>query len=88
MLRHLIICAILYFTPTLVVAQSNMVQPAILVADNVSIDQNRILQAQGNVEAFQGDIRLKASSVSYDQKSGALQIIGPITIQDLSLIHI
>jgi len=82
MLRHLIICAILYFTPTLVVAQSNMVQPAILVADNVSIDQNRILQAQGNVEAFQGDIRLKASSVSYDQKSGALQIIGPITIQD------
>ena len=82
MFRQLIICAILCFTPALVLAQSNTVQPAILVADNVSIDQNRVLQAQGNVEAFQGDIRLKASSVSYDQKSGALQIIGPITIQD------
>ena len=82
MFRQLIICAFLCITPALVLAQSNTVQPAILVADNVSIDQNRVLQAQGNVEAFQGDIRLKASSVSYDQKSGALQIIGPITIQD------
>ncbi|MDB4196765.1 LPS assembly protein LptD [Ascidiaceihabitans sp.] len=82
MFRQLIICAILCFTPALVLAQSNTLQPAILVADNVSIDQNRVLQAQGNVEVFQGDIRLKASSVSYDQKSGALQIIGPITIQD------
>ena len=82
MFRQLIICAILCFTPALVLAQSNTLQPAILVADNVSIDQNRVLQAQGNVEVLQGDIRLKASSVSYDQKSGALQIIGPITIQD------
>ena len=82
MFRQLIICAILYFTPALVLAQTNTVQPAVLVADNVSIDQNRVLQAQGNVEVFQGDIRLKASSVLYDQKAGALQIIGPITIQD------
>ena len=82
MFRQLIICAILCFTPAPVLAQTNTVQSAILVADNVSIDQNRVLQAQGNVEVLQGDIRLKASSVSYDQKSGALQIIGPITIQD------
>ena len=82
MFRQLLICAILCFTPAPVLAQTNTVQSAILVADNVSIDQNRVLQAQGNVEVLQGDIRLKASSVSYDQKSGALQIIGPITIQD------
>ncbi len=56
--------------------------PAVLVADDIRITQDRVLIASGNVEAFQGTTRLSASEVRYDQASGQLTIKGPITIED------
>ena len=55
--------------------------PAILIADSVFISNNNTLVAEGNVEALQGDIRLRASKITYDQSTGQMQITGPITIQ-------
>lgn len=52
--------------------------PAMLVADRVYITAQRTLIATGNVEAFQGDMRLRAQKISYDQASGTLEIEGPI----------
>lgn len=55
-------------------------QPAMLVADQVFITPDRTLVAKGNVEAFQGDIRLRAKTITFDQTTGTLQIEGPIRI--------
>lgn len=41
--------------------------PAMLVADRVFVTADRKLIAEGNVEAFQGDIRLRAQRI--DRKS-------------------
>ncbi|AHD01088.1 organic solvent tolerance protein [Leisingera methylohalidivorans DSM 14336] len=55
-------------------------QPAMLVADQVFITPSRILVAEGNVEAFQGNTRLRAQKITFDQTAGTLQIEGPIRI--------
>lgn len=55
-------------------------QPAMLVADRVFITPERTLVASGHVEAFQGDVRLKAQKITYDQSNGTLEIEGPIRI--------
>ena len=55
-------------------------QPAMLVADQVFITPERTLIAEGNVEAYQGDIRVRAPKVTYDRDGGTLQIEGPIRI--------
>ncbi len=56
--------------------------PAILVADQVYVTPDRKLVAQGQVEAYQGDTKLTASRIEYDQESGQLRIEGPIRIED------
>ena len=56
--------------------------PAVLVADDIRITQDRTLIATGNVEAFQGTTRLSASEIRYDQSTQQLTISGPITIED------
>lgn len=63
-------------------AQTPQSDPALLVADQLYITRDRILVAQGNVEAFQGDARLRADAIRYDQSSGALSIEGPITLTE------
>ncbi|MGR3759121.1 LPS-assembly protein LptD [Roseobacteraceae bacterium NS-SX3] len=55
-------------------------EPAMLVADQVFITPERTLIAEGNVEAFQGDIRMQAQKITFDQAAGTLQIEGPIRI--------
>ncbi len=55
-------------------------QPALLVADQIFISPDRKLVAEGNVEAFQGDIKLSAERVTYDRETGSLTIEGPIRI--------
>jgi len=55
-------------------------QPAMLVADQVFITPDRTLVAEGNVEAFQGNTRLRAQKITFDQTTGTLQIEGPIRI--------
>ena len=54
--------------------------PAMLVADRVFITRERTLVAEGAVEAFQGDTRLRARRITYDRASGTLVIEGPIRI--------
>ncbi len=56
--------------------------PAILVADQVTITPERQLIAEGNVEAFQGETRLTASKITYDDANGKLIIEGPIRIDE------
>ncbi|KIC42938.1 organic solvent tolerance protein [Ruegeria sp. ANG-R] len=57
-------------------------QPALLVADEIFITPDRKLVAEGNVEAFQGDVKLTAKSVTYDRETGELTITGPIRIDE------
>lgn len=56
--------------------------PAMLVADRIMVTRDRKLVAEGNVEAFQGDTRLRASRIVFDRAAGTLQIEGPIRIDE------
>ncbi|WP_120632958.1 LPS-assembly protein LptD [Ruegeria sp. EL01] len=55
-------------------------EPALLVADKVFITSDRSLVAEGNVEAFQGDVKLSARRVVYNRETGELTLEGPIRI--------
>ncbi len=79
--RILLVCLLL-IAPALLRAQGDPAQPAVLVADELFIVNDRELVARGNVEAFQGTTRLTASEIRYDRGTGALTITGPITMQD------
>ena len=67
MRQLIILLAVFFCAPIALTAQTNTALPAVLVADDVRVDQNRVLIAQGNVEAFQGEIRIKATAIQYDQ---------------------
>lgn len=66
------------------VAQSQTAAPppAVLVADDIRITQDRRLVATGNVEALHGTTRLSAQAITYDPDTGRLNITGPITLDD------
>ncbi len=55
-------------------------EPALLVADRVFITPQRVLVAEGNVEAFQGDIKVTAERITYDRDTGQLTLDGPVRI--------
>lgn len=55
---------------------------AILIADRVYVTPDRMLVAEGNVEAFHDGVRLRAARVTYAQEGGSLKIEGPIRIED------
>ncbi|WP_170328975.1 LPS-assembly protein LptD [Ruegeria arenilitoris] len=55
-------------------------QPALLVADEIFITADRVLVAEGNVEAYQGDVKITADRVTYDRETGMLTLDGPIRI--------
>lgn len=78
-MRALIISLLALLLPAIAVAQGD---PAILVADQLYITRDRVLVANGNVEAFQGEVRLRAQSIRYDQRAGSLAIEGPIVINE------
>ena len=83
MLRRLILLAVVWaMTSVSSFAQDASPAPAVLVADDVSVSRERVLTATGNVEAFQGKTRLTARQISFDQRTGKLTVLGPITIQD------
>ena len=56
--------------------------PALLVADDVTIDAGQTLTATGNVEAVYDGQRLKARSIRYDRTTDRLTITGPLTLDD------
>jgi LPS-assembly protein len=57
-------------------------RPAILIADELFVAADRELIARGNVEAFQGDVRLQAQEIRYNRVTGELTVVGPIRLQD------
>ncbi|RLK10842.1 LPS-assembly protein LptD [Ruegeria conchae] len=91
-LSLLLSTALILSLPTVAMAQSEVPgatndtgatqqnQPALLVADEIFITPDRKLVAEGNVEAFQGDVKLTAQSVTYDRETGELTLVGPIRI--------
>lgn len=68
--------------PLLSWAQETSAPPAVLIADELFIENDSALIARGNVEAFQGTTRITASEIRYDRATGALTISGPITMQE------
>jgi LPS-assembly protein len=57
-------------------------EPAVLVADAISVAGTNLLIAQGHVEVIRGSTRLTASRIVYDRHSGRLTIDGPIRLAD------
>ncbi len=56
--------------------------PVMLVADTIRIEGKTRLIAEGNVEALQGERRLKAARVVYDRSTGQLTLDGPLTLTE------
>ncbi len=81
-MRRILLIATLMATVFAAQAQEDTARPAVLVADQIFITRDRTLVAQGNVEAFQGESRVRASAIRYNQKTGSLEIEGPIVLQE------
>ncbi|WP_458322461.1 LPS-assembly protein LptD [Roseobacter sp. A03A-229] len=79
---RVLLAFLLALAPTLLTAQEDPSQPAVLIADELFIVNDRELVARGNVEAFQGTTRVTASEIRYDRGTGQLLITGPITMED------
>ena len=89
-LRGFLAMAFVIATPALsqnTTPEENSV-PAMLVADSVFITPERELIAEGNVEAFHGDVRLSAERITYDRETGTLRIDGPIRLEEGGTITI
>lgn len=77
------LCAlVLLLSPVVSTGQETPADPAVLIADELFIENDRELVARGNVEAFQGPTRITASEIRYDRGTGQLTITGPITMED------
>ncbi|MDF1726663.1 MAG: LPS assembly protein LptD [Sulfitobacter sp.] len=82
-MRRLLILLSLLVAPGLSWAQeAAQPSPAVLVADTVFIEADRTLVAQGNVEAFQGESRIRAQRITYDNETGSLSVEGPIVLTE------
>lgn len=55
---------------------------ATLIADQVRLDPQGRLVATGAVEVWHGSTRLTASRIAYDQRTGALEIEGPLALHE------
>ncbi len=78
--RILAFALVLVFLPFAALAQF-----ATLVADTVSISADgSTLSATGNVEIHSGERRLRAAGLTYNDETGELTVIGPVTIVDES----
>lgn len=81
-MRRLLLILTLCLAPLGLRAQEAATGPAVLVADSLFIEADRTLVARGNVEAFRGNTRLRASAIRYDRETGALTIEGPILLTE------
>lgn len=62
--------------------QGEATEPALLIADQILVTRERDLIASGNVEAYHGTTRLRATEVRYNRETGALTIEGTIVLED------
>ena len=79
-MKGAVLAALLSSTAAL--AQTSEDAPVYLIADEVFLDGEDLLVATGNVEAMQGERRLTASKITYDQITDTLTIEGPLRIID------
>lgn len=56
--------------------------PSSLIANRVEVSPDGRLTATGEVEIVTGGTRLTAAALTYDRRTGALEIAGPIRIED------
>ena len=84
MRRSLLSLAFVFGLATATLAQDAPPDLATLVADQIEIQAESVLVATGNVEVLQKGMRLKASRVTFDQKTDQLHIEGPIVLTDAS----
>ncbi len=56
--------------------------PAVLVADEVLVSEDKTLIARGNVEVFQDGVSLTATSITYDPSLEKLVLEGPLVLKD------
>ncbi len=84
MARYLFVMAALALAPLIAWAQDadQAAEPAVLIADRVSVTADGKLIAEGNVEAFQGNQKISAPRIVYDRETETLQIDGPIRFTD------
>ncbi len=82
--RYLFLMAALACVPSGAWAQDDdqIAEPAVLIADRVSVTADGKLIAEGNVEAFQGNQKISAPRIVYDRETETLQIDGPIRLTD------
>lgn len=81
-MRRLLLMVALALWPQTGFSQDEETEPALLIADEILVTRERDLIASGNVEAYQGTTRLRASEVRYNRETGALTITGPIVLED------
>ncbi|WP_436399421.1 LPS-assembly protein LptD [Roseobacter sp. S98] len=83
-MRLILTLLLLVLAPAILAAQDagDGQKPAVLIADELFISQDRVLVARGNVEAFQGTSRMTAQEIRYDRSTGALTVQGPIVLTD------
>ena len=74
----LLALALATLLPAAAPAQDN----AVLVADSVRLEGERVLVAEGNVEVFHLGTRLTAERIVYDGATDRLQIEGPLRYSD------
>jgi len=84
--RLLCFLTALWIVPASVGAQTNTngtpKDPAVLIADDVYLQGNETLVAEGNVEAVFDGRRIKAKSITYDRETDSLSFVGPITLYE------
>ncbi len=81
------LCVVLVFLALPAMAQQTTpaptsTKPAVLVADQVFVENEERLVATGNVEAFHDGLRMTATRIFYNGATDQLQIEGPIRIID------
>ncbi|WGW02490.1 LPS-assembly protein LptD [Tropicibacter oceani] len=82
-LLHILACLAAFALPALAQDSETAPEtPALLVADQVFVENETRLIATGNVEALHDGVRLIATRIVYDRASDTLTIDGPIRIID------
>ncbi|MEC3860636.1 LPS assembly protein LptD [Mesobacterium sp. TK19101] len=74
--------AVFMATASLAAAQTAANDPALLLADQVYVENDNRLIATGNVEALHNGQRLTASRIVYDKASDSVSVEGPVRITD------
>lgn len=62
--------------------ENNVEDPAVLIADRISVTPDGKLIAEGNVEAFQGSQKIAARRITFDRETDELTIEGPIRLTE------